>query len=51
MDRDMYWHNRAKEYAYMLWRLVADGDGEVEDMFGNMEKDGFVDSDGEWEYE
>lgn len=47
-DRDQYWYDRAKQYAYALYRLIGDGDGDPEDIYNMMVKDRFVDGYQEW---
>jgi len=45
-----YWYDRSMLYAYMLYQLVADGDGDPEDFFKAMREDQFIDKDDEWDY-
>lgn len=53
IDRDQYWYERAKMYAYDIFRIseldpVYDADTDPKDIFAMMMKDGFLDADQEW---
>ncbi len=43
--------SRSKQYAHWLYNLITDGDGDPEDAFNMMRKDGFIDENDEWKYD
>ena len=45
---EAYWMSRTKQYAYSLYRLISDGDGDAEELYNMMVKDHFVNVHQEW---